>query len=324
MSDLAESKYTIVEWRISIYGRNAAEWTSLARWFYTHRLAHSNVRWMIQVPRLYHLYRASGQVASFGQMLRNVFEPLLEATRNPSADPALFYLLECIVGFDSVDDESIPEVESLSADLPAPDAYTAPHNPPYAYWMYYMYANLCVLNKLRAARGLSTFTFRPHSGEAGDPDHLISTYLLAHEINHGVLIRKNAALQYLYYLSQVGVAMSPLCNSKLFIECAKNPFPQYFRVGMNVSLSTDGPLQLHFTRDALVEEYALASQMYKLNGVDLCEIARNSVLQAGCEVQFKRCFLGDNYEDPRCSNVPDIRLSYRKEALAEELLPILN
>lgn len=49
--------------------------------------------------------------------------------------------------------------------------------------------------------------------------------------------------------------------------------------GMNVSLSTDDPLMLHFTKDALLEEYSVAAQVWKLSATDQCEIARNSVLQ---------------------------------------------
>ena len=49
IEDLEQSKYQLVEWRISIYGRKLSEWSSLAQWFYVNRLAHSNVRWLIQV-----------------------------------------------------------------------------------------------------------------------------------------------------------------------------------------------------------------------------------------------------------------------------------
>lgn len=35
-----------------------------------------------------------------------------------------------------------------------------------------MYANLYMLNKFRESRGLNTFAFRPHCGEAGDIDHV--------------------------------------------------------------------------------------------------------------------------------------------------------
>jgi AMP deaminase len=156
-----------------------------------------------------------------------------------------------------------------SGTLPEPASWTSTEAPPYAYWMYYTYANLCVLNKLRASRGLNTFQFRPHCGEAGkqlytftydtcvhidwylfkminynwyytipiftgDLDHLVSTYLVANQINHGILLRKNPGLQYLYYLSQIGIAMSPLSNNKLFLEFQKNPFPKYFNQGMYV------------------------------------------------------------------------------------------
>ena len=52
MGDLTASKYQLVEWRVSIYGRSIDEWKKLARWFYTNRLAHENVRWLIQVPSI--------------------------------------------------------------------------------------------------------------------------------------------------------------------------------------------------------------------------------------------------------------------------------
>ena len=65
---------------------------------------------------------------------------------------------------------------------------------------------------------------------------------------------------------------------------------------MNVSLSTDDPLQLHFTKDALLEEYSVARQVYALSNCDVCELARNSVLQSGFEHPFKRHFIGKNYD----------------------------
>lgn len=278
MEELESSKYQLVEWRISIYGRKASEWGNLARWFYVNRLAHKNVRWLIQVPRLFHIYRKGGEIHSFAEMIHNIFAPLFEVTLNPQSNIPLHYFLETVVGFDSVDDESRPEHGHLSSgasSLPQPSQWTAPENPPYGYWLYYMYANMCVLNQLRAARGLTTFQFRPHCGEAGDVDHLVSAYLLANQVNHGLLLRKTAGLHYLYYLSQVGIAMSPLSNNKLFLDYNKNPFPKYFRQGLNVSLSTDDPLMLHYTKDPLVEEYSVATQVWKLSTTDQCEIARN-------------------------------------------------
>ena len=40
-------------------------------------------------------------------------------------------------------------------------------DPPYAYFSYYIYANLLVLNRLRHDRGMNVFKYRPHGGEAG-------------------------------------------------------------------------------------------------------------------------------------------------------------
>ena len=59
---------------------------------------------------------------------------------------------------------------------------------------------------------------------------------------------------------QVGLCMSPLSNNSLFLDYHRNPFPTFFARGMNVSLSTDDPLQIHLTKEPLVEEYSVAAQ----------------------------------------------------------------
>ena len=46
-------------------------------------------------------------------MLHNIFQPLFEVTLDPNSNLPLHYFLEAIVGFDSVDDESRPEVMNL-------------------------------------------------------------------------------------------------------------------------------------------------------------------------------------------------------------------
>ena len=67
----------------------------------------------------------------------------------------------------------------------------------------------------------------------------------------------------------------------------------------------------------------MAAQVWKLSSTDICEIARNSVLQSGVEDRFKRHFLGEGYDeaggnDIRMTNVPDIRVAYRFETLEHE------
>ncbi|CDO77165.1 hypothetical protein BN946_scf184657.g41 [Trametes cinnabarina] len=328
MMDLEQSKYQNCEWRISIYGRKRDEWDKLAKWIVKNKLFSHNVRWLIQVPRLYDVYKQNGSIQTFEDIVRNVFEPLFEVTRDPSSHPELHVLLQRVVGFDTVDDESKAE-RRFHRKFPYPRLWDAKESPPYSYWVYYMYANIASLNQWRHRRGFSTFVFRPHCGEAGDPEHLASAYLTAHSISHGILLRKVPALQYLFYLKQIGLAMSPLSNNALFLTYERNPLPDFFKVGLNVSLSTDDPLQFHFTKEPLLEEYSVAAHIYKLPQSSLAELARNSVIQSGFEMEVKRHWLGQTWylpgaagNDINKTNVPNLRLEYRRQALVEELAMI--
>uniref|UniRef100_A0A8C0NBI3 AMP deaminase n=1 Tax=Canis lupus familiaris TaxID=9615 RepID=A0A8C0NBI3_CANLF len=289
MSDLEESKYQNAELRLSIYGRSRDEWDKLACWAVKHRVHSPNVRWLVQVPRLFDVYRTKGQLANFQEMLENIFLPLFEATVHPASHPELHLFLEHVDGFDSVDDESKPENHVFNLESPLPEAWVEEDNPPYAYYLYYTFANMAMLNHLRRQRGFHTFVLRPHCGEAGPIHHLVSAFMLAENISHGLLLRKAPVLQYLYYLAQIGIAMSPLSNNSLFLSYHRNPLPEYLSRGLMVSLSTDDPLQFHFTK-------------------------------------VKSHWLGPNYtkegpegNDIRRTNVPDIRVGYRYETLCQEL-----
>uniref|UniRef100_A0A8C1UPM2 AMP deaminase 2 n=1 Tax=Cyprinus carpio TaxID=7962 RepID=A0A8C1UPM2_CYPCA len=326
MADLEESKYQNVELRLSIYGRSRDEWDKLAQWAVKHKVYSDNVRWLVQVPRLFDVYHTKKQLSNFQEMLENIFIPLFEVTVNPSSHPQLHLFLQHVVGFDSVDDESKPEHHIFNLDSPKPVNWTEEDNPPYSYYLYYMYANMTVLNHLRRQRNLNSFVLRPHCGEAGPIHHLVSGFLLSENISHGLLLRKAPVLQYLYYLAQIGIAMSPLSNNSLFLSYHRNPLPEYLSRGLMVSLSTDDPLQFHFTKEPLIEEYSIAAQVWKLSSCDMCELSRNSVLMSGFSHQVKSNWLGPHYlkegqegNDIRRTNVPDIRVAYRFETLCEEL-----
>ena len=325
MADLTESKYTQVEWRISIYGKSMAEWDKLAEWISRYELANENVVWLIQIPRLYLVYKESGLIDNFEELLENIFRPLFEVTMDPSSHPQLHTFLKQVVGFDIVDDESKVERRPHKVNK-TPREWNVRQNPAYGYWLYYLYANIKTLNELRKSRGLSRFTCRPHCGEAGDIDHLVSAFLLADNISHGINLRKSPSLQYLYYLAQIGICVSPLSNNSLFLDYSKNPFPLFHTRGLFVSLSTDDPLQIHLTKEALVEEYSIAAQVWKLTACDLCEIARNSVLHSGFPNKLKSRwiggtgrFTGNSIEQ---TNLPDMRLMFRRDMHMAEMTVI--
>lgn len=54
-----------------------------------------------------------------------------------------------MIGLDSVDDESKPEAAVFDKNVPLPEGWNMDENPPYAYYLYYMFANLTVLNHFR-------------------------------------------------------------------------------------------------------------------------------------------------------------------------------
>ncbi|BFG00642.1 AMP deaminase 2 [Drosophila madeirensis] len=329
--DLEESKYQNAELRLSIYGKSPDEWNKLAKWAIDNDVYSSNIRWLIQIPRLFDIFKSNKMMKSFQEILNNIFLPLFQATNKPSEHPDLHRFLQYVIGFDSVDDESKPENPLFDNDVPRPEEWTYEENPPYAYYIYYMYANMTVLNKFRQTRGMNTFVLRPHCGEAGPVQHLVCGFLMAENISHGLLLRKVPVLQYLYYLTQIGIAMSPLSNNSLFLNYHRNPLPEYLARGLIISLSTDDPLQFHFTKEPLMEEYSIAAQVWKLSSCDMCELARNSVMMSGFTHNTKQQWLGPHYyedgimgNDITRTNVPEIRVAYRYETLLDELSNIFK
>lgn len=71
INDLEQSKYQNSEWRVSIYGRNINEWDKLAKWVVDNKLVSHNVRWLIQVPRLYEVFKSGGLVQNFEDVVRS-------------------------------------------------------------------------------------------------------------------------------------------------------------------------------------------------------------------------------------------------------------
>lgn len=70
--DLEANKYVMAEYRLSIYGRNRDEWSKLAAWIVDNNLFSYNVRWIIQIPRLFDVYKESGNLVSFEDLLKSI------------------------------------------------------------------------------------------------------------------------------------------------------------------------------------------------------------------------------------------------------------
>ncbi|KAG5511626.1 hypothetical protein JKF63_07222 [Porcisia hertigi] len=324
--ELSRDQHTFTESRLSVYGASAEEWALLSHWFDTHGMHSSHNQWVVQVPRIYSSLRKAGRVSNFAEYLENIFEPLWRISLHPNSDPRLFHFVNHIAAFDCVEDERRPDMP-LHLAKRAPHEWTTEEEPPYNYYLYHLYANIRSLNHFRQRRRFSIFSFRPSCGEAGSVDHLIGGFLLARSINYGVRLADSAPLQYLFYLAQIGVTMSPLSNNtKLQLNYLHNPFPVFFRRGLRVTLGTDSPLLYHHTQEPLLEEYSIASKIWKLSPSDLSEVARNSVLLSNFSAGFKEEKLGPLYflsssagNDIAKTHLSNVRVAYRFEAYHTEV-----
>lgn len=79
-------------------------------------------------------------------------------------------------------------------------------------------------------------------------------------------------------------------------------------------------------QEPLIEEYSMASKMWKLSTTDCCEIAKMSILQSGYSHTMKTYWLGNHYylhssrgNQSLKSNVSDIRCAYRYEVYWDEI-----
>lgn len=56
---------------MSIYGRKPDEWDKLAEWVINNKLYSHNVRWLVQIPRLYDVYKENGSIENFEDIVRS-------------------------------------------------------------------------------------------------------------------------------------------------------------------------------------------------------------------------------------------------------------
>lgn len=322
---LERSGSQFAEMRVSIYGRSKREWKLLAKWFRRNRMASASVTWLVQFPTMYGTQHRAGFVSSFEEFLHNLFCPLFEVSLDPQSSPDLHAFLEHVVGFDMLDTH-IKETLKLTCDT-LPANWVTDSEPPYSYFAYFLYANIFQLNTLRKARGLTTFAFRMHSGEVPSENQLCTSYLLGYSVSHGLRLSFNKVEQYLYYLTQINVSMSPIFESKVFLEtAASHPFLKFFRTGLNLSISTANPLLAHMTNQPLLEEISVLMQVQNLNSADIAELMHNAMLTSGFPHATKQKWLGPGFyreiadaNDTNKTNLSSARYTYRFETLHLEL-----
>eukprot|EP00605_Chrysophyceae_sp_TOSAG23-4_P001145 GSChrysophyteH1.ASY1.ANO1.1252.1 assembled CDS len=273
-----------------------------------------NVKWLVQIPRLCNIFM--GKVYNnFGELMQNIFDPILQATLHPEKHPELHILLD--------------EFTLKGTGENSGFDWTERKNPPYNYWMFFLSENLKLVNIIREKRGMNIFKFAPHCGESGPRHHLASAFLTADHVQHGVNVAKLPVAMYLFYLTQFPMGVCPMSNDKLFLKLEDSPVRKFVKVGMNFSLNTDDPLQFHTTNDPLLEEYLVSAASFKLSTHDMSEIAFNSVCMSHFDYATKTQWVGEGFDEPHtesdwfsnpdATNVCSIRSDYRHRALIAEV-----
>jgi len=303
---------------INLSGRYKSEWNNLAAWIIKNELITPQFKFLATIRLNYTAIKKNGDVRNFEEYLKNIFEPLFEVLQDPTKHPDLAKLMPHIVGFTTNNYGGKSETKTF----PYPNDWITDDNPPYFYFLYYLWVNCNSLNAFRERLGLTKFLFRPICGLTGGSDELTVAFLLADSVCHGTQLKNTSVLQYLFYLEQIGISMAILNEDAIVVNYREHPFNKFMKRGLRVSIATAAPLQIHFTKDPLSEEFAIASQFWKLGPAELSEISRNSVLISGFDDSLKRKSLGERYQtgfnDPNRSNLPPVRFHFRKTCLDNE------
>ena len=61
------------------------EWDKLAEWIVDNKLFSHNVRWLVQIPRLYNVYKSTNIVTTFNDLIKSTF--LFVVTNKTSSSP---------------------------------------------------------------------------------------------------------------------------------------------------------------------------------------------------------------------------------------------
>ncbi|ESL07750.1 adenosine monophosphate deaminase [Trypanosoma rangeli SC58] len=315
---------------IEICGLSPDDWERTANWIHSHGLDEQpNNQWLIALPRRQMRKEMAGEpLEHYQQHLENLFLPLFMATLAPE-DPKntqVASFLSRIGGFLIVSDEEERESE-FQRKVRRPAEVSWSENVCDLYFAYNIWVNLCSLNAFRRRKGLCTLQLRAAAGgRSSQMDVLVYSYLLCDSVMNGVILDQQPVLQYLYGIQRIGMVMSPLSNNSLGLPYMQNPFHVFFRRGLNVSLATNRPLLFHFSREPLIEEYGTASRLYQLSGIDVCEIALNSVMLSSFPLSTKILWLGEAFLTEGLkgnvfdySKVPTARLELRQDMWQTEL-----
>lgn len=231
ITTLEKSKYQTIQASVDFQFHPSGEpswWERFAHWLVKWNVVSYNVRWNVQIKRVFTKLHHSGKMRTFQEFLDAIFLPIL--SKESLENIELQYLLANLLNFDVVvshtDDflwRAFPNVFTQPQDWEAKG-----DNPTVMHYMYYIYAHLARLNCMRYNNSLNTFSLRNscssldnRTSQAGTTlnfndqiESLVCNMLLC---NGGLLQAEHLwncqpTLSYLYYLFQIAVVATPLSS----------------------------------------------------------------------------------------------------------------
>lgn len=237
---LEKSKYQLAQLSIDFQyfdnnneGESNNWWILFAQWLVKWKILSRNVRWNIQISRIFTKLVFLNKLNTFQDYLDSIFKQLHNLHELPLEQQlAIEFLLSQISSFDLILTEFD---ETLWKSFP--DVSTSPthwsnkgDNPPVAYYMFYIFQELKLLNSLRYTNKQNTFVMRSNCLQSSSiitskfsnqfdctekVESLLGNLLLC---NGGILNAENiwdspSSIIYLIYLFQIPCIVSPLSST---------------------------------------------------------------------------------------------------------------
>ncbi|CAI1511106.1 hypothetical protein GRS66_008648 [Saccharomyces pastorianus] len=239
---LEKSKYQLAQISVSFqFYSDGKDWyKKFSQWLLQWKLVSYNVRWNIQIPRIFPKLFKENVVSNFQEFLDLIFNSLFDLEKNETMDSSVDsdtigvqFFLSNVCSMDLVIKESDEYYWKEFTDVNCkPKFWTAQgDNPTVAHYMYYIYKNLSKLNFLRSQNLQNTIILRNYCSPLSSRtsqfgvdlfftdqiESLVCNLLLS---NGGLLQVEPlwdtaSMIQYLFYLFQIPILAAPLSSVSL-------------------------------------------------------------------------------------------------------------
>lgn len=231
---LERSRYQLAQLSIDYqYFDQENWWLSFSQWLVKWKFLSRNIRWNIQISRIYTKLFFLNKITNFQQYLDTIFKPLHELHELPLEQQlAIEFFLSQVSSFDLLLTEFD---ETIWKSFP--NVSTDPHqwsskgdNPPIAYYIFYIFQELKLVNSLRYTNKQNTFVMRSNCLQSSSittskfssqydctekVESLICNLLLCNGgiFNAETIWDSPSSILYLIYLFQIPCIVSPLSST---------------------------------------------------------------------------------------------------------------